>query len=198
MTRCEAFYKRCKQFLDAEDYEGLEAFCQKEAEETIFRVKKYIQFIDTHMPDIPYGLISETALRPLIQEGDLDVAVKVVEKIKPMLVVKKKRGKKKPRVTSDVVKKALAEVKGEVYLTPTERKEVGSETRLKQTEAACDEFLTMDSDEREGLLNDLRRVVDLLGSWGARAGPNMRAKIEPVRAQVDALRNEFLLFLPED
>jgi len=192
--RCEAFYSRAKEFLKTEDFEGLEDFCKKEAKETVFRIRKYIEFHDTYMPSVPIGTVSERALRPVIETGDPDVAAKVVEKIKPLLTPKK--GKKKPKVTSETVKKVLAEVQGKPYLTPTERKEIGSDTRLRQTEAACDEFLSMDPSEQQSLLKDLRAIVDLLGTWIARAGPNLRAKISPVRDQVDALRNELILFLP--
>jgi len=195
MTRCQKFYEKCDDFIEARDFEGLEEFCKKEAIQTIGRIKRYIKFWKGYLADVPMGTISERALRPVIQEGDPDVAVKVVEKVKTMIVLAEKK-RKKPQVTGEVVKKALAEVKGEVYLTPTERKQLGGETRLKQTEAACEEFLSMDPGEQQSLLKDLRAVVDLLGTWGARAGPNLRTKISPVRDQVNALRNELILFLP--
>lgn len=194
MTRCELFYNRCKEFLATEDYQGLEDFCKKEAKETIFRIKKYIDFCNSYMPEVAIGTVSEGALRPVIEAGDPDIAVEVVKKIKPLL---EKKGKKKPKVTSETVKKALAEVKGEPYLTPTERKQMGSNARLDRTEKACDEFLALEQVDRAAFLNDLKRVVDLLGTWGARLGPSCGTKIDEVREQVDALRNEFLLFLPD-
>jgi len=193
--RCQVFYRRVKELLETEDIDALEHFCRKEAKETLFRIRKYVEFWERHMQDVPIGLISERALRPIIEGEDPDVAAQVVEKILPLAQAK---GKKRPRVTSETVRKMLAQVKGEVYLTTTERKEIGSETRLKQTEAACDEFHELDPPEQKALLEDLRRVVDLLGSWGARVGPALRTKIDPVRAQVNALRNELLLFLPEE
>jgi len=195
MTRCAVFYRKFKELLESENLEALEDLCKNEASK-LFRVKKYVQFCDGYMPDVSYGAVPETALRPLIQEGDPDIVVKVVERLKPLLVPEKRR--KKPRVTSEVVKKTLAEVKGELYLTPTERKEIGSETRLKQIEAACDEFLAFETSERDAFLNDLKRIVDLLGTWRARLGPSCRAKIDEVREQVETLRNEFLLFLPQE
>ena len=192
--RCEAFYRRAKEFLEKEDIQGLEDFCKKEAKETVLRIRKYIGFWDDYMGSIPIGSVSERALRPIIEEGDPDIAVKVVEKIKPLT---EKKGKKKPKVTSETVKKALAEVKGEAYLTPAERKQIGSNARLDRTEKACDEFLVLEQVDRAAFLNDLKRVVDLLGTWGARLGPSCGAKIDEVREQVDTLRNEFILFLPD-
>jgi len=193
--RCELFYQRAKEFLEKEDFQGLEDFCKKEALQTIGRIKRYIQFWDNYLKDVPMGTISERALRPVIEEGDPDVAVKVAEKVKTLIVIAEKK-KRKPKITGEIVKKTLAEVKGEVYLTPTEKKQLGGEENLKKTEAACDEFLSMDPGEQQSLLKDLRAIVDLLGTWGARAGPNLRAKISPVRDQVNALRNELILFLP--
>jgi len=195
--RCELFYKRCKEFLSSQDIRGLEDYCKKEARETVFRIVKYIEFWDDYLCDIPIGTISEGALRPVIEEGDPDVAVKVAEKVKTLIVVAEKK-KRKPKITGEVVKKVLAEVKGEVYLTPAEKKQLGGEAHLKKTEAACDEFLSMDLGEQQTLLKDLRAIVDLLGTWGARTGPNLRAKIEPVKDQVNTLRNELILFLPEE
>jgi len=194
-VRCEVFYRRVKELLETEDIDALEHFCKKEAKETLFRIRKYVEFWERHLKGLPIGSISERSLRPIIEGEDPDVAARVVDKIIPLAQAK---GKKKPRITSETVKKMLAEVKGEVYLTTMERKEVGSETRLKQTEAACDEFLELEAADQKALLNDLRRVVDLLGSWGARVGPALRSKIDPVREQVNALRNELLLFLPEE
>lgn len=193
--RCEVFYRRVKELLETENIEALEHFCQKEAKQTLFRIRKYVEFWECHMQDLPIGSISERALRPIIEGEDPDVAAQVIAKIMPLAQAK---GKKKPRITSETVKKMLAKVKGEVYLTTTERKEIGSETHLKQTEAACDEFLALESPDQNALLDDLRRVVDLLGSWGARSGSALRAKIDLVREQVNALRNELLLFLPEE
>lgn len=192
--RCEAFYRRVKELLETEDLSALEHFCKKEATQTIGRIRRYIEFWDDYMKDVPIGTVSEGALRPVIEAGDPDIATKVAEKIKPLL---EKKGKKKPEVTSETVKKALAEVRGEPYLTPTERKQMGSNARLDQTEKACDEFLALEQVDRAAFLNDLKRIVDLLGTWGARLGPSCGAKIDEVREQVDTLRNEFILFLPD-
>jgi len=193
--RCQVFYRRVKELLETEDIDALEHFCKKEAKETLFRIRRYVEFWERHMQDLPIGSISERALRPIIEGEDPDVAAQVVEKILPLTRAK---GKKKLRVTSETVKKVLAQVKGEVYLTTTERKQIGCETHLKQTEVACDEFLAWDAAARAEILTDLRRIFDLLGTWSARSGPNLRAKIDPVREQVNALRNELLLFLPEE
>jgi len=73
LTRCEAFYRRVKEFLDAEDFEGLEKFCQKEAKSTLFRIIKYVEFSRDYLAPLPIGNVSECALRPLIQEGDPDI-----------------------------------------------------------------------------------------------------------------------------
>jgi len=188
MTRCQAFYQAVKSALENHDLSRLEKLCKAEATK-LFRVKKYIQFCDSY--GLEYGLVSEKALQPVISLGDPDIAVKLLEELKPMLK------SKKSEVTSETVKKVLAGLEGQVYLTTAERKEIGSETHLKQVEACCNEFLAMDVGERAALLRDLRRVDDLLRSWCARVdGSNLRDKIDDARKEIDSLRNELLMFLP--
>jgi len=196
MTRCEAFYRRVKEFLDAEDFEGLEAYCKKQARQTLYRIRRYVEFCEEHRLPIGNTSLSECALRPLIEDPrrDPDTTLKVVEELKPMLL--KPKGKQ-PRITSETVRKLLSNVRGEPYFTSVERKQLGGEAHLKETEAACNGFLNMDLSERTCLLNDLRRIVDLLGTWGARVDNQaLSDKIDHVRKQVDELRSELLLFLP--
>jgi len=83
MTRCEAFYRKAKSFLEEQDREGLEDFCQKDANSTICRITNYVDFCDRH--ELPMGKVAERALRPLIEESDPFVAQKVVNQIKTRL-----------------------------------------------------------------------------------------------------------------
>jgi len=194
MTRCQELYRIVKNALENHDLSRLERFCHGEAVK-LFRLRTYVQFHDSYLPGVPYGLVSESALRPLISVGDPDVVSKAVEKLKPM--IKTDRRGRPPRITGEDVKKLLGQVEGRPYLSPPERKAFHSETRMKEVEACCDEFLAMSTVERSALLNDLRRAVDLFGFWSARIdGVNLRSKLDDARKEIDSLRNELLMFLP--
>jgi len=197
MVRCERFYLRVKEFLDHEDLEGLEDYCKKQARQTLFRIRKYVEFCEEYMLPIGNPNLSECALRPLLEDPrrDPDTTHKVVEELRPMLL--KPQGKKPPRITSETVRKIMSNVRGEPYLTSAERRQLGGEENLKKTESACNGFLNMVPSERTCLLNDLRGIIDTLGHWGAQADePALRDKIDHARKELDGLRNELLMFLP--
>ena len=87
MTRCEAFYRKVKQLQEAQNFEGLEAFCQKDSQVTLWRINNYIDFCDRY--SLPMGKIAERALRPLIAEPNVDVQDKVIISVKEKLVTQK-------------------------------------------------------------------------------------------------------------
>ena len=87
MTRCEAFYRKVKQLVEAKNFEGLEAFCQKDSQVTLWRINSYIEFCDRY--SLPMGNVAERALRPLIVEPNAEVQDKVVILLKEKLVVQK-------------------------------------------------------------------------------------------------------------
>jgi len=110
MTRCEAFYNKCKTLLESEDLEALEDFCKKDARETIWRIKKYIEFCEKFT--LPFGNVAESALRPLMAEPELEVQEKAVSIIKERLASQK-------IMENDVIS-IISEVKGKPQIEEKE------------------------------------------------------------------------------
>ena len=131
MTRCEKFYVKMRDLLEADDKKALNEFCSKNYD-TIHYIEKHMDFMDKYFPNRQTSAISEFATRPLRKEPE-NIQRAVVEKLEKQL-------KKGGRPTAKEVKHWIREEKGEPIKLEEKAEMKLSTSIVEDLDALVDDF----------------------------------------------------------